>query len=99
MGFDDPLALAWKVEEACLNAWPSPRQVVMGDWLIRISGGPTRRTNSVNPLRASAHDPAAVLETAQALYRRQGQDTIFRIPSITAGADGVLEGWGYSYEG
>jgi ribosomal protein S18 acetylase RimI-like enzyme len=71
----------------------------MGDWLIRISGGSTRRTNSVNPLRAARYDPAAVLDTAQAMYRRQGQDTLFRIPSIAVGADRVLEEWGYAYEG
>lgn len=99
MRFDDPGDLAWTVEEACLNAWPSPRQVVMGDWLIRISGGSTRRTNSVNPLRGGFHDPGVVLETAQALYRRQGQDTIFRIPSIAAGADRSLEALGYTFEG
>ena len=99
MGADAASDLAWKVEEACLNAWPSPRQVVMGDWLIRISGGPTRRTNSVNPMRAPSYDPASVLETAQAMYRRQGQDTIFRIPSIALGADRQLEDLGYAYEG
>jgi ribosomal protein S18 acetylase RimI-like enzyme len=99
MGFDEPAELVWRVEEACLNAWPSPRQAVHGDWLIRVAGGSTRRTNSINPLRAERHDPRDVLEPAQALYRAQGQDTIFRIPSMAIGADGPLEQLGYSFEG
>jgi ribosomal protein S18 acetylase RimI-like enzyme len=99
MGFDDPAELAWRVEEACANAWPSPRQAVQGDWLIRISGGATRRTNSVNPLRAARHEPAAVLEAAQALYRAQDQDTLFRVPSFVHGVDGPLEQMGFSFEG
>lgn len=90
--------LNWRVEEACLNAWPSPRQVVAGDWVIRIAGGDTRRTNSVNPLRAAAHDPRQVLEAAQAVFRAQGQPTLFRIPDMVQG-DAVLEELGFSYEG
>jgi ribosomal protein S18 acetylase RimI-like enzyme len=99
MGCFDPDELNWRVEEACLNAWPSPRQVVHGDWLIRISGGPTRRTNSVKPLRAPRHDPREVLETARALFGAQGQDTVFRMPSMVAGADRFLEEAGFSFEG
>jgi ribosomal protein S18 acetylase RimI-like enzyme len=33
------------------------------------------------------------------MYRRAGQDTIFRIPSIASGADRPLENLGFSYEG
>ena len=30
-----PQPLAWQAEEACLNAWPALRQVLIGDWLLR----------------------------------------------------------------
>ncbi len=99
MGIDDPADLAWRVEQACINAWPAPRQLVQGDWLVRISGGPTRRTNSVNPLRAERHDPRQIVQVAQALYGAKGQDTLFRLPSFVRGADGVLEEMGYAFEG
>jgi ribosomal protein S18 acetylase RimI-like enzyme len=99
MGLTDLADLTWRVEEACINAWPSPRQAVHGEWLIRMSGGRTRRTNSVNPLRAERHDPRAVLEAAQALYGAQGQDTLFRIPSMADGADRALEEAGFAFEG
>jgi ribosomal protein S18 acetylase RimI-like enzyme len=99
MGIDDPVELAWRVEQACINAWPAPRQLVQRDWLVRISGGPTRRTNSVNPLRAERHDPRDIIEAAQALYGAQGQDTLFRLPSFVRGADSTLEEMGYAFEG
>jgi N-acetylglutamate synthase len=99
MGLSDLSDLAWRVEEACINAWPSPRQVVQGHWLIRFSGGPTRRTNSVNPLRAESHDPTEIVESAQALYRAQGQPTLFRAPSIARGIDDKLEQMNFTFEG
>jgi N-acetylglutamate synthase len=99
MGLSDLSDLAWRAEEACINAWPSPRQVVQGHWLIRFSGGPTRRTNSVNPLRADSHDPSEIVEAAQALYRAQGQATLFRVPSIAGSIDGQLEQMNFTYEG
>ena len=35
--------LAWRIEEACWNAFPSLRQVLLGNWLMRFSEGLTRR--------------------------------------------------------
>jgi ribosomal protein S18 acetylase RimI-like enzyme len=99
MGLSDVSDLAWRVEEACINAWPSPRQVVQGHWLIRFSGGSTRRTNSVNPLRAQSHDLTEIVESAQALYRAQAQPTLFRVPSIVRGVDGELEQMNFTFEG
>ena len=91
--------LTWRVEEACLNAWPSPRQVVLDKWLLQFSGGPTRRTNSVNPLRARAHDPTSVIEAAQRLYHARNQLALFRVPSMADGMDPPLERAGFLAEG
>lgn len=91
--------LAWRVEEACLNAWPSPRQVLLGSWLLRFSGGATRRTNSVNPLPAPSHDLREVLADAEALYCAQGLPTLFRVLSMTEAMDAPLEALGYTAEG
>lgn len=91
--------IAWRVEEACQNAWPSPRQVLLGGWLLRASGGATRRTNSVNPLRAGPRDPGGIIAAAEGIYRGLGQPSRFRVPSIVAGMDRPLERAGYAAEG
>ena len=90
-------ALEWRVEETCLNAWPALREVVLDGWLLRFSGGLTRRANSANPLRAVAH---ADLPDCETLYRRQGLPTIFRVLSLVDPAvDERLAAAGYTAEG
>lgn len=89
--------LAWTVEQACANAWPSPRQVLLGPWLLRLSGGPTRRTNSVNPLRgAPAYDVGPMLDACADLYAAAGRPLIFRVPSIAPGMAASLDRLGYA---
>ena len=92
--------LAWRVEEACLNAWPALRQVLFGGWVLRFSGGLTRRANSANPLGIERSDPAVLIAGCEALYRDQRQPTIFRLPSLIGlGIDECLAARGYSDEG
>ena len=95
----DRFELGWRVEEACLNAWPSPRQALLHGWLLRASGGPIRRTNSVNPLRRGPHDPTPILAACEAIYTALGQDALFRVPDIAGGVDAALEAHGYTTEG
>ncbi len=89
--------LEWRVEETCLNAWPALREVLLDGWLLRFSGGLTRRANSANPLgpvaQAARHD-------CEALYRRQGLPTIFRVLSLIDPSVGEeLAAAGYTSEG
>lgn len=92
--------LAWRIEEVCHNAWPSPRQVLMGDWLLRFAAGVSRRGNSANPLRPEARCDDALLASCRALYRAQGLPTLFRIPFLVDPAvDRFLEAGGYTAEG
>jgi GNAT superfamily N-acetyltransferase len=91
--------IGWRVEEACLNAWPASRQLVIDGWLLRASGGPIRRTNSVNPLQRGPHDPTPVLADCEAAYAALGQDALFRVPDIAEGMDAALEARGYISEG
>jgi ribosomal protein S18 acetylase RimI-like enzyme len=92
-----PATLEWRVEEACLNAWPALREVLFDGWLLRFSEGLTRRANSANPLRPLAH---ADLRTCEALYRRQKLPTIFRVLSLIApSVDEQLASAGYTSEG
>ncbi|MBV8740053.1 MAG: GNAT family N-acetyltransferase [Alphaproteobacteria bacterium] len=93
-------ALAWQVEEVCLNAWPALRQVLFDGWVLRFSGGLTRRANSANPLGIEHADPAALIANCETLYRDQRQPAIFRLPSLIGlGIDECLAACGYNDEG
>ena len=92
----DP-TLEWRVEETCLNAWPALREVLLDGWLLRFSGGLTRRANSANPLRPVRR---VDLVACAALYRRLGLRTIFRVLSLNDPlVDECLAEAGYTDEG
>ena len=90
-------ALEWRVEETCLNAWPALREVLLDGWVLRFSEGLTRRANSANPLWPVSH---TALRGCEALYRRLGLPTIFRVLSlIDPVVDEQLAEAGYTGEG
>lgn len=98
-GLSQP-SLGWRVEEACLNAWPALRQAQFAGWVLRFSGGLTRRANSANPLGVERADPDALIAGCEAFYRFQRQPTIFRLPSLIGPAlDERLAARGYGGEG
>ena len=90
-------ALEWRVEETCLNAWPALREVLLDGWVLRFSGGLTRRANSANPLWPVSQ---VDLRACEALYRRLGLPTIFRVLSLMGPmVDQRLAQAGYTAEG
>jgi ribosomal protein S18 acetylase RimI-like enzyme len=92
--------LAWRVEETTLNAFPSLRQIIYRDWLLRFSDGFTRRANSINPRAERIATLEADIDVSAALFRRSGQKAIFRVPEICdTRLDGLLEQRGYTAEG
>jgi GNAT superfamily N-acetyltransferase len=91
--------LAWRVEATCFNAFPSLKQAILAGWVLRFSEGLSRRANSANPLEPNHAPPEAVIEAVEALYRRQGQPAIVRVPSILTAIDAPLEARGYRSEG
>jgi N-acetylglutamate synthase len=92
--------LAWRVEQACRNAWPALRIVWLDDWQLHFGEGLTRRANSANPLRPDYRDSEGLVPACEALYRRQRQAAIFRLPSIIDPAfDRRLAALGYTSEG
>ena len=74
--------LDWRIEEACINAFPSLRQVLFGRWLMRFADGVSRRSNSVNALGPECPDISGTTAAAERLYRSRNQPTIFRVLSI-----------------
>src|SRR5439155_10243384 len=57
--------LGWRVEETCSNAFPSLKQVLAGDFLLRFAQGVSRRANSANPLRDEPGDIAPAIGVAE----------------------------------
>lgn len=93
-------ALAWRVEETCLNAFPSLQQVLLGDWLLRFAPGVSRRANSINPRRPRCRRLAAAIAAAERLYPARGLPAIFRVPGLADPAlDRALAARGYTSEG
>jgi N-acetylglutamate synthase len=92
--------LAWKAEQACLNAWPGLHNIVYDDWLIRFSEGLTRRANSVNALRPEARASGANIQLFENLFRAQRMPLIIRVTSLLdASVDRGLEKLGFTAEG
>lgn len=75
-------ALAWRVEQACHNAWPSLRCALIGDWLLRFGDGVSRRTNSANPLLPNVTTIASRLGEFDRIYHAQALPLIVRLVSL-----------------
>jgi N-acetylglutamate synthase len=92
--------LPWRIEETCWNAFPSLKQVLLGDFLLRFSDGLSRRANSANPLLDGPGNIPSAIAAAEELYGEQGLPAIFRVPSIVDPAlDRELAARGYTGEG
>jgi N-acetylglutamate synthase len=72
------------IEEAALNAWPAPRQMIYDGWLLRFTGGHSKRVNSVNPLYASTLPLKEKIYTCEAIYASQGLPCLFRVNEFIA---------------
>lgn len=60
-------------EEMNFNAWPALKSVHYDGWLLRTTGGTSRRPNSVNCLNPSTLDLAQKIDAAERLYARWGR--------------------------
>ena len=87
-----------KVEEAALNAWPAPRQMIYDGWLLRFAGGHSKRVNSVNPLYVSMLPLEEKIHTCEAIYASQGLPCLFRVNEFitTPALEQALREAGYS---
>lgn len=92
--------LVSRIEETCFNAFPSLKQVLLDGWFVRFADGLSRRANSANPLAPDCAPVEQVIDTVEALYRRQRLPPIFRVPSFVAvPTEEALAARGYTGEG
>jgi len=91
-------ALAWRVERAALSAWPAIETEEREGWLLRTSGGYTKRSNSANPQQLPKGDLTPIVVDCEAAYRQRGLPPVFRLTSILDGVerlDAMLVDRGY----
>lgn len=69
-----------QIEDAALNAWPAPRQMVYDGWLLRFAEGYSKRTNSVNVRYESRLPLAQKIRFCEEVYAQEGLPLIFRLP-------------------
>ena len=83
---DDPHG-ALRAEEACLAVWPALRDVLLDGWLLRFSGGHTRRANAVHVVGPSRRGAGAKVAACESLYAAQGLPPLFRLSTALPQAD------------
>lgn len=86
------------IELKTLNAWPALTQMAHDGWLLRLSRGYTKRSNSVQPLwTAPGADLRAMVGYCEDVYHRAGLQTIFKITPLShaSGLDERLDEYGY----
>jgi ribosomal protein S18 acetylase RimI-like enzyme len=84
-GSDSPTVA--RLEEVGLNSWPALRQTLYDGWVLRFSGGYTKRANSVNPVYGSTLDPAEKIAHCEAVYAEQGLPAVFRLTPFSRPAE------------
>ncbi len=70
-----------RIEDAALNAWPSPRQMVYDGWYLRFTGGPSKRVNSVNIRYPSSLSLSEKIRFCEMIYAMEGLPTLYRLPA------------------
>lgn len=94
--------LARELEQAVVESWPAADCELLDGWLLRSSGGPTHRGNSVATLAAgSALSLEERLARAEAWYGARGQRAQLQVGPCAAPPelDAVLEQRGYRRTG
>ncbi len=86
------------IEELSMNAWPALQTYLYDGWVLRVSGGYTKRANSINPLYSSHIELNEKIEYCKAFYDELGLPTIYKITvnSNLGVLDNKLEVLGYS---
>jgi len=85
------------IETAALNAWSAPRQMVYDGWLLRMTGGNSKRVNSVNVYKRSTLPLVEKIKKCEHLYAQHGLPLILRTPEPFTSPElrQALMNWGF----
>lgn len=89
----------WRAEIACRAAWPAQSETMIGGWCARLSGGTTRRVNSLNQMPGCAALDEGVIDQMEAHYARREQPALVRLMSFVCHSERPLLRRGYQPEG
>jgi GNAT superfamily N-acetyltransferase len=84
------------LEQRSFRAWPALETRNTFGWVQRLSGGYTKRANSINALEPGAQFTSDIQDALERPYRERGQPPIWRLtPLVPSGTDAALAGLGY----
>ena len=87
------------LEELNFNAWPALRTTHYDGWLLRCTGGDSRRVNSVNSLTPGVLPLDEKIAAAKSIYEHWGRKAIFRLtPLADQGLEEILVARGYALD-
>ncbi|SEK85658.1 Acetyltransferase (GNAT) family protein [Roseateles sp. YR242] len=85
-------ALAWRAEQAGLNAAASPRETLIDGWLLRLSPGAAKRSRCVNALGTTGQLPLDdLLRRCRQSFQQAGLPLILRMTPFSQPAE--LDDW------
>ena len=76
-----------RLERLAFRARPSFETVEVDGWVLRFTGGYTKRANSVNPHFGSTLPVSAKIAHCEVLYNQRGLPTIFRLAPFSQPTD------------
>lgn len=79
--------LAWRAEQAGLNASAPPQQQRVEGWLIRLSPGKAKRSRCINALEAGSLPLDELLARCEHAFQAAGLPLIVRLTPFTQPAD------------
>ena len=84
------------LEARTFRAWPALESRDLRGWRQRLSGGYTKRANSINALEPDGRLTPELKQALEAPYRALGQPPIWRLtPLAPSGTDALLAADGY----
>ena len=85
-----------RLEELAFAGWPALETRDVAGWRLRLSGGYTKRANSINALERKAQTDLKTVEGLESAYRERGQLPAWRLsPLAPAAIAGILAARGY----
>lgn len=89
-----------KIEEIQFNAWPALKTQLYDGWVLRMSEGVTRRSNSISPIYASTLPTHEKIEHCESVFRGAGLSVIFKLTKdiYPTDLDIMLEKRGYVFD-